>query len=350
MTETTERPLVTFAVIAYNQERFIREAIEGAFAQTYEPLEIILSDDCSPDRTFEIMQEMAAAYDGPHKVVLNRNEPNLGLVPHIDRVMELVSGEFIVVNAGDDVSVPERTRILTDIWRNAGGEITLVHSPAMSIDENGRVVGERHSNRALIDDPTPHTIAAGCLYVLGATASWDRAVFDVFGPISPGVSTEDIVIPFRAAILGRIAYVSQKLVKHRTGGVSGVRSGGGAAHDYLYGLSHKARKWQSEVDFYVLKRFRDVTYSRKAEVEAICRNRGPVLRFAVDLAETEGPKRWLMAPTAVRLALRHRTSTPLKDWARYTFERLYVGYANWRITRRKTDEQGVPKAELSENK
>src|SRR6056297_3729012 len=99
MTDTTDRPLVTFAVIAYNQERYIREAIEGAFAQTYHPLEIILSDDCSSDRTYQIMKEMAAAYDGPHKVVLNRNEPNLGVVPHIDRVMNLVRGDFIVVNA-----------------------------------------------------------------------------------------------------------------------------------------------------------------------------------------------------------------------------------------------------------
>ena len=34
----TDRPLVTFALFAYNQEDYIREAVEGAFAQTYEPL------------------------------------------------------------------------------------------------------------------------------------------------------------------------------------------------------------------------------------------------------------------------------------------------------------------------
>lgn len=72
MTEMMEqRPLVTFALFAYNQEKYIREAVDGAFSQTYEPLEIILSDDCSSDRTFEIMQEMAAAY--LHLVV---QEPN----------------------------------------------------------------------------------------------------------------------------------------------------------------------------------------------------------------------------------------------------------------------------------
>lgn len=62
----TDRPLVTFALFAYNQEDYVREAVQDAFAQTYEPLEIILSDDCSSDRTYQIMHEMAVAYRGPH--------------------------------------------------------------------------------------------------------------------------------------------------------------------------------------------------------------------------------------------------------------------------------------------
>ena len=54
---TTEqgRPLITFALFAYNQEKYIEEAVQGAFLQTYSPLEIILSDDGSTDRTFEII-------------------------------------------------------------------------------------------------------------------------------------------------------------------------------------------------------------------------------------------------------------------------------------------------------
>jgi glycosyltransferase involved in cell wall biosynthesis len=59
-----DRPLVTFALFTYNRERYIREAVEGAFSQTYSPLEIILSDDCSSDSTFEIIREMAGAYVG----------------------------------------------------------------------------------------------------------------------------------------------------------------------------------------------------------------------------------------------------------------------------------------------
>ena len=67
MSDVTERPLVTFALLAYNQERFVREAVRAAFEQTYRPLEIILSDDCSQDGTFEVLMNMAQSYTGPHK-------------------------------------------------------------------------------------------------------------------------------------------------------------------------------------------------------------------------------------------------------------------------------------------
>ena len=67
----------------------MRASIEAAFAQTWSPLEILLSDDCSPDGTFAVMQEMAAAYSGPHRVILNRNPKNLGITAHVDRIMEL---------------------------------------------------------------------------------------------------------------------------------------------------------------------------------------------------------------------------------------------------------------------
>lgn len=132
-----ERPLVTFALFAYNQEQYIREAIEGAFSQTYEPLEIILSDDCSSDRTFEIMQEMAAAYQGPHQVIVRQSDENRGLLNHILEVAQNSRGEFIVVAAGDDISLPERTSIVIPYFEDE--EVLALSSDEIVIDENGKV-------------------------------------------------------------------------------------------------------------------------------------------------------------------------------------------------------------------
>lgn len=122
------QPLISFYIIAFNQERYIRQAVEAAFRQTWSPLEIILSDDNSEDRTFEIMREMAQSYRGPHRLVLNRNSRNLGVGAHINRIVELCSGDFIVASAGDDVSEPERAEELYRLYLSARKRALLVYS------------------------------------------------------------------------------------------------------------------------------------------------------------------------------------------------------------------------------
>lgn len=134
-----ERPLVTFALFAYNQEKYIREAVEGAFAQTYEPLEIILSDDCSTDRTFEIMEEMAKAYSGRHRIITIKQPQNIGTIDHVLAVAELSQGQLIVVAAGDDVSLPERTEKLAERWMSSNASI--IYSGRAIVDEDGAELG-----------------------------------------------------------------------------------------------------------------------------------------------------------------------------------------------------------------
>jgi glycosyltransferase involved in cell wall biosynthesis len=208
-------PLVTFVVLGYKQEQFIREAVAGALAQTYSPLEIILSDDCSPDRTFEIMQEMAAAYHGPHKIILNRNPKNLGLGSHINRLMELASGEIIVVGAGDDISLPERAECIQREFVASGGKAMAVFSDMTEIDGNGNFLKHADTRpRPGFDHPVQccRNMLAG---ITGASNAWHRKVFDVFGPLQPGIVFEDRVIALRAVLLGGIRHIPQPLVKYR---------------------------------------------------------------------------------------------------------------------------------------
>lgn len=332
MTDTADRPLVSFVIVAYNQEPFIRETVEGALAQTYQPLEIILSDDGSPDGTYDIMREMADAYDGPHKVIVNRNVPNLGLIPHIDRVMEIVTGAFVVVNAGDDVSVPERTQKLVDIWQESNREAKLIHSAARQMDEAGRPLDIRRPPERVRDTPTAATFIRDRGFVVGATAAWDRDVFDAFGPLGSGLSAEDRILPFRATLLGRVAYLDEPLVQYRVVGISAHR-GQSSAHDYLFGISHRLRKWTAEVDRHVLDRFAAVPYPDKDDIEAVCRRREPLFRFPVELAEAPRLKRLAMAPRACRLALSRSSPEPLKDWLRYTLDWLYIPFSDRRIRR-----------------
>ena len=73
--------LVSFCVKCFNQERYIGEALKGAFAQTYRPLEIVVSDDASTDRSWDVIEAAVAEYrrrPDAADVVLNRNASNLG--------------------------------------------------------------------------------------------------------------------------------------------------------------------------------------------------------------------------------------------------------------------------------
>ena len=209
----TEKPLATFALFAYNQSKYIAEAVRGALSQTYTPLQIILSDDASSDDTYELICELVSKYDGPHEVVLNKNQRNLGIGGHVNKVMELARGEFIVVAAGDDISDGNRVAVIVDAFQQ-GRQAYSVWSAARYVDESGRGVDRRFPGRAT--EFTDKTMTRNIKPVIGATHAWRRSVFDFFGPLTRDVVFEDNAISFRSHLLGAIKYLDQELVSYRT--------------------------------------------------------------------------------------------------------------------------------------
>lgn len=207
-----DKPLVTFALFAYNQEKFIREAINGVLAQNYSSLQVVFSDDCSSDNTFSIMQEVAAQYRGPHQIVLNRNPKNQGTVSHVNTVMRLCHGDFILVAAGDDISLPERTKVLVEKWIELGGGALSLHSSVMQIDANGNQLQVRKPLLPI------SSFEPGC--IIGAAQGWSKMVFEKFDDLESGPLVEDIPIAFRSWLLDGVFYIDQPLVLYRVGGIT----------------------------------------------------------------------------------------------------------------------------------
>lgn len=222
MTEiTTNKPLVTFIVCAYNQERVVGEAIEGAFSQTYSPLEIIISDDCSTDNTFEIARKMAASYRGPHSIVLNQNELNLGIAQHVNHVFELAQGELIICSAGDDISFPERTQRQVSAYQRSGKHAVLIHSDVVKIDQEGKKLGV-WKPPVINQKAQPQYLATSESIFIGATGAYSRELIRSFEQITFEHAYEDLVWGFRAALLDGLIYIDQPLLKYRVG--AGVAS------------------------------------------------------------------------------------------------------------------------------
>jgi glycosyltransferase involved in cell wall biosynthesis len=210
------QPLVTFALLAYNQERFIREAVEGAFAQTYSPLEIILSDDCSQDDTFVIMQTMVAEYKGPHKIILNQNSNNLGIGFHLNHTYNLSAGDWIFLAARDDVSLPNRVSVIMKYISNTRN-VFAVGSGRIDVDESGRRL-ESLNNKTVHKTKmfSEQLITQKIGYITqGCSMSYSRACFKLFEPLQQGIVGEDMVLPFRSGLLGGAMVVADRLVIYR---------------------------------------------------------------------------------------------------------------------------------------
>ncbi len=208
------KPLVTFALFAYNQEMYIRDAVLGALSQTYSPLEVIISDDCSTDNTFQYIESMVSEYSGPHKIVINRNEKNLGVGAHVNLVTNMSNGALIVAAAGDDVSLPHRTLELATIWNKSSRKPWLLYSDAQVMDQFGNELD------CIISPPKQmkgaRDVAATRLaFVVGPTQAWDPRVLRRPRPLPNDLAIEDRVISFRAYYQAYIAYVPETLVKYR---------------------------------------------------------------------------------------------------------------------------------------
>ena len=208
-------PLVSFILVAYNQEKFIEEAILGALSQTYKNIEIILSDDGSSDRTFDIIQKVSAKYDGPHKVILNRNAKNMGLVPHINHVCNLCTGDIIILAAGDDISFPSR----------AARSVELLNDETVAISFSSNVFTDKSEIRDFrLKQEKPFKISTHdwseylinpFFHLNGAARSFRREVFTTFGPISPNCPTEDSVLLLRALLYGKVKSSNETLIHYR---------------------------------------------------------------------------------------------------------------------------------------
>ena len=91
---------VTMIVPVYNAEKYIRRCLESILNQTYDNIEIICVNDCSPDNSAEIVNEYVDKY--PEKVIFIENEKNTGPGLCRDKAINIATGEFIMFVDSDD--------------------------------------------------------------------------------------------------------------------------------------------------------------------------------------------------------------------------------------------------------
>jgi glycosyltransferase involved in cell wall biosynthesis len=133
-----EYPLVSIAIITYNQKDYLRECIESCLAQDYPNFEIVVADDCSTDGTQDMLREYEAKYPG--KFVLRLAEKNQGITPNSNEAHFACSGKYIAWMGGDDLMLPDKLTKQVDF---------MEQNPSCTICYHNLDVFDSDSNKTL---------------------------------------------------------------------------------------------------------------------------------------------------------------------------------------------------------
>ncbi len=102
-----EQPLVSVPIVTYNSAETVLKTLESIKAQTYQNIELIVSDDCSTDNTVELCRSwIEQNKDRFERTELLTVEKNTGVAGNLNRAEAACQGEWVKGIAGDDMLMP----------------------------------------------------------------------------------------------------------------------------------------------------------------------------------------------------------------------------------------------------
>lgn len=128
-------PKVSVCIPVYNREDFIAEAVESVLQQTFTDFELIITDNCSTDKTPQIVKSYA---EQDRRIIYYRNEHNLGICSNINRAMLLSRGEYIKCLCSDDKLAPECLEVFVEKM-DKHPKVSLITSFTQSFGDSDKI-------------------------------------------------------------------------------------------------------------------------------------------------------------------------------------------------------------------
>ena len=224
--------LISILMPTYNVLPYIDEAINSILIQTYDNWELIIVDDCSTDGTYEHILELCK---GDSRITVYRNDENSKICKTLNRAISYAKGDYIARMDGDDISTPNRLKVLKG-YLDRHSSCTLVGSSSIGISEDGETLSYRQAIN------TWRFIKRYMKYNSCIQHIWlaRREIYDCLGGYREIPYAEDYDFLFRGIQKGfKYANVNDYLYKVR------IRYGNTASTNGLY--QQKARKLVQEL-------------------------------------------------------------------------------------------------------
>ncbi|RYE38894.1 MAG: glycosyltransferase family 2 protein [Sphingobacteriales bacterium] len=199
---------LSVVLCTYNGEKYIKQQLDSLISQSYQPIEIIVTDDLSTDNTWKILGEYAAKYPF---IKIHQNETNLGFVKNFEKAIRLCNGDYIALSDQDDVWMPEKLSTLI----NHIADNDLIYHDSVFIDENDQpILGIRMSDHYNKYDGASNLpfLISNC--VAGHAMLFKKSLLPSILPFENRFY-HDWWITFVAITSGKIKAIPDVLVKYR---------------------------------------------------------------------------------------------------------------------------------------
>ena len=133
------KPALTVLMPVYNGEKYLGQAVESILDQTFAGFDLLIIDDCSSDRSVDIIRSYRDS-----RIRLVQNDRNRGLIGTLNEGIELAERSYIARMDQDDISMPERLRKQIE-FMETHPEVAVCGCWAVEIDENGNSLRKRET-------------------------------------------------------------------------------------------------------------------------------------------------------------------------------------------------------------
>ena len=206
-------PLVSIAVPVYNGENYLSATLESLINQTYNNIEIIISDNGSTDDTKDICETFASKDD---RIKYFRYDVNKGAAWNFNNAFKKATGRYFKWAAHDDLHAPEFVEECVNILETKP-EVVLCFTRTNFIDSDGGIMFECKYEIDLY--------AASRRERFIHFANADHIVHEIFGvirkealdnsPLIGGYLGSDVVLLTKLTLTGRFYQVNKILFSHR---------------------------------------------------------------------------------------------------------------------------------------
>lgn len=216
-----ENPLVTVICLAFNHKNFVIETLNSVIQQNYQPIELIIVDDCSKDTTKLEINKWLLSHP---EVQFIANEINIGNTKSFNNALKIAKGDYIIDLAADDLLLPNGIQLQINAFqkskfKNLGvvyGNAEIINEDGsfnsfyFPVDKNGNVITKR-----IIGDIYCSVLSTGDS-ICSVSTLIKKNVFDYLGGYDETLAYEDLDSWVRASREFEFDFIDEIVVKKRT--------------------------------------------------------------------------------------------------------------------------------------